>query len=112
MDAHFTDYYTTDLDAAWDDIVRLSKLVDSIVVTCHTRRGREVPVDNTERFLSLGKNLVFVANNPYPRLINDKMPNVLVTFNTTARTMRAVADILTGRAEVEGELGFDPTRTY
>ncbi|MFP4053368.1 MAG: glycoside hydrolase family 3 protein [Phycisphaerae bacterium] len=111
IDAHFTDYTTPDLDAAWDDIERLAALVDALVVTCHVRRGRQGPQDNTARFQSLGKPVVFVGNNPYPRLVPENMQNVLVTFNTTARTMRMVADVLTGRRQA-GELAFDPTRVY
>jgi beta-N-acetylhexosaminidase len=112
VDAYYTDYHNNNLDAAWPDIQRLSKLVDVVVFTGYTKRGQACRRENYERFLQLGKPLVFVTNSPYPKIVSPKFSTVLVTFSTTAMSSQAAAEVILGSLTPTGKLAFDPTRVY
>jgi beta-N-acetylhexosaminidase len=111
-DAFFTDYDAGNLDRAWPVITERASHADVIVHTGWYNRGGAAPKADLERIAALGKPSVLVCNCPYPMLVPETAENVLVTFSPTAESMAAAADILTGRAEGEAKLPFDPTRSY
>jgi beta-N-acetylhexosaminidase len=113
VDAYFTDFDSKDIDKAWPVIQERASWCDVVVFTGYRRRGRDqVQMEAYERFLALGKPLIFVANSPYPMLVSPKLPTVLVTCHTGALSSYAVADILVGDVEPTGQFGFDPAKTY
>jgi len=113
IDAVYTDFDADDtFEQTWPIIQRQAAQVDLIVHTGFYERGSKVDKKIHERFLSLGKPTIFVANAPYGYLVSSKMPTVLVTFSAFAVSMKAVADILTGRTEPVAKLGFDPEKSY
>jgi beta-N-acetylhexosaminidase len=112
VDALFTDYDAGDLDRAWPGVQERASHADVIVHTGWYNRGGAAPKADLERIATLGKPSVLVCNCPYPMLVPEAAENVLVTFSPTTESLAAAADILTGRAEPEAKLPFDPTRSY
>ncbi len=111
-DALYADFNANNLDRSWPLIEQRAALVNIIVLTGYAKRGRPCNRAAYERFLQLGKPVVFVGNSPYEKLVAPAMNTVLVTFHTAAVSSQAAADVLAGTLVPSGALRFDPTRKY
>lgn len=118
-----TDFDVTSFENVWPFVQARASEVDVIVHTGYYERssanlaGAGASSHSSlgsayhERFLSLGKPTIFVTDNPYPYIVSSKMQNVVVTFSALAVSLRAVAQVLCGKAQAR-HLTFDPTREY
>jgi beta-N-acetylhexosaminidase len=112
VNATFVDYDDTSLEQALPIMKDLAASADVIVYTgCYTRQdgSRMACYRQVE---ALGKPTVFITNSPYPRALPESARNVIIHFNPVTETMNHIADILTGRAQAEARLRFDPTKVY
>lgn len=111
-DACFTDYAAQSIDDAWPVIQEMAHRCDVVVFTGHCKRGNIDRRTAFEKFLSLGKPLVMVANKPQQFLVPPEVGTVLVTCHTGVFSSQAAADVLCGKLGATGRYRFDPDKAY
>lgn len=111
-DAYFTDFRNEAIDEAWPAIEYKASFCDVVVFTGYCKRGNVERRKALEKFKTLGKPLVMVANKPYEYLVPPDMGTVIVTCHTGVYGNRAAADVVFGELKSESAYKFDPTKEY
>lgn len=112
VDADYFDFDKHNLDEHLPTLRDLAAEAHVVVFTGYYNRGNDPHKDNYRKLQDLGKPTVFVANNPYPVLVDPDMPNVLMIAQPTRFAMEMAADVLTGQATPTAKLPYDPTQNY